>query len=843
MTTCTAEKQNRILQTAFDAYAAGKLPAALVMLESLLKHNPSNMDALMGAGMVKFQWGQKHEALKYFERGLDTSPEHRECALNAAGICININELAKANTIISSALHFHPHCNELLQLDTMVTDLLTIQSIPLQVISLYDISRGTATTQKQDGDYWFSHHLKLALAAKGVVVNRDEPRAALWLHGVTPRRLRDDLYNMLWIHSHPDQLTRQQLMTFDKVYSLSHSFVNKLSAIGIDAEPLVGGTACCAPQNQKECENKIIFVGNARQVNGVPCSRPVIEAIKSIGDPWISKLNIWGLNWEGLVPQECIKGDVYPNDQLADLYHSALAVLNDHHEDMRTNGFINPRILDVMASEGLVISDDIKGIEPRIQNAVLTYRSPRELEDHLNHIADDPEFRMRQIQKGRNAAKKFTFQYVADHIVAHMLSIDRNALADRKKRFRPRGPLEGYEADITYDGNTVVKKFKPIYFEYNDQYGRKGEYYWLNRCRSSFFPEIISHTAEELVTKNAGTPIGAKDVHVPGKTQWYPGLNLLKCISWLQDLKTELHRLGVKHRDINPYNILYDEAQDTFTLIDLSWMIGDTEPDGPTTHPPNLNPYASTDTEAIDQLCIDCVHRLISKINQTKHYDGSSTLTGWVYHPIPFKEFAANVHKTAAIGEWQEIQDYCQLKTKPPLHILEIGSSVGYFSFHVAQLGHTITAYEADPQVYEVAEALRIIKHFDNIQFIQEALSSESLANTHAAYDITLMLNVHMWIHKQCGDEKTKLLMRTLSQKTKHLLFQTAHAESGGMYRIDGLRDKNDIAAYLRECGFKNIRHIRDTQAHGGTRCLFACDGHNETAHRASLNQTKKTCV
>jgi SAM-dependent methyltransferase len=242
--------------------------------------------------------------------------------------------------------------------------------------------------------------------------------------------------------------------------------------------------------------------------------------------------------------------------------------------------------------------------------------------------------------------------------------------------------------------------------------------------------------------------------------------------------------------------------------------------------PSCLNPYAENDNQAIERLTIFAIKELINQIGSEGYRDGSSTEKGWVYHPLPFPEFEdIPVHKKTATNELKEIIEYSQVDFSQQPSILEIGSAVGYFSFNLAKLGAEVVAFEADSFAYKVAEALRVYKRFENIKFINQNFSQEVLTQFEKCFDLVLMLNVHMWIHKQLGESATKELMKLLAQKTRKIAFQTAHAESGGMYTIKSLKDKNDVYNYLIECGFKNVQYIRETTEHGGKRILFICDG------------------
>ncbi len=814
------------LEEAYSTFSCGNAPQALQQIEQILCARPSDFDTLNAAGIVAFQIGEQKRAVDYLCAALRVQPAHAVCAQNLGGILLKTGCFQDAVDMLNTSRRFHPENTELKSLHDTARRQLLLKRRPIAVLSRIDLCNPSDQMRLADGDHWFSLHLKRALAAHGIPINQPNSKIFLLLHGAMPGQINTNLYNMLWIHSHPHLLTREKLDLFDKIFCLSPTFIHRLKAIGFDATPLIGGTAIHGTPSSLPPEHGIVFIGNARNLSTKPQSRPIIDTVLSLGDPWISKLEVWGRGWKGLIPDHCIKGWAFDNQQLARLYSTSTVVLNDHHEDMRVEGFLNPRILDVMAAGGVVLSDELHGHQQLFGDALITCTSPEELGAQLTRCFDDPEYRHELSLRGRRAVSQYTFTHIAQQLIDHILTIDESELEGRSPSRHTPAITQGYEGWISFHGDRVIKTYKPAYYAYNQGYNRRGEAYFLKNFQSPWFVRLLSDCDTQITLQNAGRPIGRFDSNSERRRVLEPeGLDLVGLVAWLKGLEKELLRLGLKHRDLNPSNILYDDTCKKYTLIDFGWMIKDTDPDGPSTHPATLNPYAANDHEAIRQLIHDAIHAQIARINQGPHYDGSSTQPGWVYHPIAFEEFSARVHKTAAVNELQEVILHGQIPEQTGMSILEIGCSIGYFAFNLAARGCSVTAYEADPEVHAVAEAMRIYKEIDHIRFINKAFTSDDLAPIETAYDLTLMLNVHMWIHKLLGPGKTIALMNVLSRKTKRLLFQTAHAQSGGMYRVMELKNAADIHAYLETCGFTNVQHIRDTDAHHGIRSLFLCEG------------------
>ncbi len=189
--------------------------------------------------------------------------------------------------------------------------------------------------------------------------------------------------------------------------------------MGLPAEQLM------IPTNMRpltrEKSHDIIFIGNTKK-NAI---RPVI---RDLGHPPY-RITVWGWGWDGLIPSHWYGGVYYENSLLNELYARSKIVLNDHHEDMRREGFINPRILDVLASGGFVISDRVLGMDEFLDHSVVTYESPEDLQRAIHHYMREDNEREMLSRRGQNIAVQFTFAGTCRKIIQHIESIsDRVSL-------------------------------------------------------------------------------------------------------------------------------------------------------------------------------------------------------------------------------------------------------------------------------------------------------------------------------------------------------------------------------------------------------------------------------
>ncbi len=208
---------------------------------------------------------------------------------------------------------------------------------------------------------------------------------------------------------------------------------------------------------------------------------------------------------------------------------------------------------------------------------------------------------------------------------------------------------------------------------------------------------------------------------------------------------------------------------------------------------------------------------LIESIGDGERSDGSSTKKGWVYHKIPFSGFDdVQVHKTACVAERDlVVKDLEGFDYKT---VLDVGCSVGWFSFYFARLGKSVLGIEADTNVFKVIKFLRDKSKVDMLGLWNGSFDD----SCPMSYDVVLFLNVHMWIEKQIGLHRTRASIKGLD--LKRFYFQTAHEGSSGMAKAKGLRCWHDIVSYLNSCSFSKVKLIGQTGEHGGIRYLFRAE-------------------
>ena len=263
------------------------------------------------------------------------------------------------------------------------------------------------------GDYWLKENLAGEFVKLGYPVDHSRPGILLHLFGEPVLDLPSYTYNILWIHSHPDWITPGILGKYRKIYCISEHFTKKIIGMGFDAETMMIPTNM-TPLNMRKVYD-IVFVGNTKR----NLARKIIRDMGIL--PY--NIKIWGWGWRGLVPDEWFAGDYYENRKLNQLYAASKIILNDHHEDMRREGFLNPRVLDGLASGGFVISDNVPGMNELLDDSVITYETPAELRGLVEKYLNDDSGRAALTKKGVRAALKYTYAASCLKIISHIKGI------------------------------------------------------------------------------------------------------------------------------------------------------------------------------------------------------------------------------------------------------------------------------------------------------------------------------------------------------------------------------------------------------------------------------------
>ena len=238
----------------------------------------------------------------------------------------------------------------------------------------------------QWGDTWFATDLVDALNRAGqrasVVYRnaatseaREDDDVVLVLRGlrrVVPRR--GHALWLLWVISHPELVEADEPASYDSVFAASaHWGRGESDEFGVPVTPLLQATN---PRRfnpeaaEPDSGEAVLFVGSTRGE-----FRPAVRDALAAG----IDVSVYGVGWEAFLAPGQIRGEVIPNDRLPGAYASAGVVLNDHWQDMATDGFLSNRLFDAAACGSRVLSDPAVGLMDAFGDGIRTFSSAEEL--------------------------------------------------------------------------------------------------------------------------------------------------------------------------------------------------------------------------------------------------------------------------------------------------------------------------------------------------------------------------------------------------------------------------------------------------------------------------------
>jgi hypothetical protein len=298
------------------------------------------------------------------------------------------------------------------------------------------IKIGAPSSEQGDkwGDVHFARDLAGALERLGQLVAVDRLPAherttahlddvVLNLRGLSTPSLRAEQVKVLWVISHPDQVTPDEVRSYDLAFAASRTWSAAMTArAGVPVEPLLQATD---PDRfhpelaEPGTGPAALFVGNSRGVQ-----RPVVRDAIAAG----VDLAVYGTRWKDFIDLRYVRGDYLPNETVGAAYRAAGVVLNDHWPDMAAEGFISNRLFDAVAAGGRVVSDPVDGLEEIFGGAVLAYRTTDELARWIGPeraTAFPDETRLREI------SERVRHEHSFDARAAQLLAAVLTTLATR----------------------------------------------------------------------------------------------------------------------------------------------------------------------------------------------------------------------------------------------------------------------------------------------------------------------------------------------------------------------------------------------------------------------------
>jgi glycosyltransferase involved in cell wall biosynthesis len=227
-----------------------------------------------------------------------------------------------------------------------------------------------------------------------------------------------DAVRMMWVISHPEAVTDEELRGQDRVFAASTAWARRAGQrAGVEVLPLLQCTdparfhpGAAAPDSG----DRVLFVGNSRNV-----FRPVVRDLLAAG----VDVAIYGDKWDRFLGPGKVRGRFVPNERLAAAYASAGVVLNDHWDDMRTEGFYSNRLFDAAACGARIVSDHIEGLELLFGGLARTFRGAAELVSLVREVpAGFPDDEQR-LDRAHHVAAEHSFDARARTLLDEVLKL------------------------------------------------------------------------------------------------------------------------------------------------------------------------------------------------------------------------------------------------------------------------------------------------------------------------------------------------------------------------------------------------------------------------------------
>ncbi len=243
------------------------------------------------------------------------------------------------------------------------------------------------------GDDYFGRSLVSALEREGCTVEQEfwpdwvsEPQdgVVIVLRGLRAWTPPESGFRILWIMSHPTQVTTEELAGYDLVLVASRLHA-KILAERTDV-PVEVAMQCTDHQlftppessieQQARTREGVVYVANTRGIR-----RDMGQFLIETEQP----AAVYGRGWGYYSLDDCVRQEHVPNTELPEIYRAARIGLNDHWLDMRALGYVNNRLLDSLACGLPTITDDVPAVRELFGDALLYAGSASEFSEALEY--------------------------------------------------------------------------------------------------------------------------------------------------------------------------------------------------------------------------------------------------------------------------------------------------------------------------------------------------------------------------------------------------------------------------------------------------------------------------
>ncbi len=328
-----------------------------------------------------------------------------------------------ANDLADITMLRHTYTDRARKLTTLIRDGAQLRRISIKVAA------PSNNTPEVWGDVHFATLLATELRRLKYTVRietRDKWYSApgyadvsLVLRGLAAAPRNRSAINLLWVISHPDDVSRAELGDYDHVFGSSVESCRRFAEMGATSTSLLMQCATVPPlvsELEYALRANILYVGNTRGV-----MRDGVRLLENTGLDY----DLAGYGWDNFVSINKVIAERIPYEQVCALYGRAKVVVNDHWPDMREWGIVSNRVFDVLAAGGFVITDLVPGLESIFGDIVPTYTNAASVLALVERAVTDEQWRSAAARTGQQQVlAEHTFRNRALEIDKQLRSLD-----------------------------------------------------------------------------------------------------------------------------------------------------------------------------------------------------------------------------------------------------------------------------------------------------------------------------------------------------------------------------------------------------------------------------------
>lgn len=224
------------------------------------------------------------------------------------------------------------------------------------------------------------------------------------VHEYHPDRRSTKTCYVLWMVSHPELITCEELERYDLVLVDSKSYAEKLQQqVSVPVRPfyVLTDTEMFYPSEKNNLTPKYnrVFIGNTRGV--------LRNCVRWCNDNQI-EVDVWGAEWEKFYPDSMyvhLHGQIEYH-QISEVYRNSRFVINDHYPEMIETEMMNNRFPEVLLSGIPMVCDWTESFERNYGDMVLFYRNEEEFVQCMKEMEERYDELRANVMKNQDKLKE-----------------------------------------------------------------------------------------------------------------------------------------------------------------------------------------------------------------------------------------------------------------------------------------------------------------------------------------------------------------------------------------------------------------------------------------------------